>query len=54
MPEISIGRNSYSGDWDLGITLNSALAFSKYEYGYTFRVAVLGFGFELWVSANLN
>ena len=54
IPAIIVARDSYSGDWDFGITLNSALACSKYEYGYTFKVAILGVGFEIWISKNLN
>jgi hypothetical protein len=54
IPEVTIGRDAFYGDWDLNFVFNSALIMNKYEYGYTLKVAVLGFGFEIWIAKNLN
>jgi hypothetical protein len=54
IPKITLGRDKFYGDWDFELIFNSALTLSKYEYGYTLKVAVLGFGFEIWISRNLN
>jgi|Laugrefabdmm15sn_1035127.scaffolds.fasta_scaffold13282_4 hypothetical protein len=54
VPEIIIRRDSYYGDLDFGLVFNSALVLSKYEYGYCLKIALLGVGFEIWVSRNLN
>lgn len=53
VPEVVIRKDSYYGDVDVGLTCNCALVLSKYEYGYCFKIAVLGVGFEIWISKNL-
>lgn len=38
---------------DFEIKLPTLIEASKYEYGYTFTLKVLGFGFDIWVGRNL-
>jgi len=53
IPRITLDRDKFYGDWDFELAFNSALTLSKYEYGYTFKIAVLGFGFEIWIGRNI-
>jgi|LauGreDrversion2_6_1035139.scaffolds.fasta_scaffold140656_1 hypothetical protein len=53
IPKITLSRDKFYGEWDFELVFNSALTLSKYEYGYTLKVAVLGFGFEIWIGRNI-
>jgi len=53
IPKITLGRDKFYGDWDFELVFNTALTLSKYEYGYTFKAAILGFGFEIWIGRNI-
>jgi hypothetical protein len=53
IPKITLNRDKFYGEWDFELVFNSALTLSKYEYGYTLKVAVLGFGFEIWIGRNI-
>lgn len=53
VPEIVIRKDPYYGDLDFGLVFNTALVMNKYEYGYCLKIALLGVGFEIWISRNL-
>lgn len=53
VPEITAARDEYYGDLDFSISAQTSLAASAYEYGYIFRIIVLGFGFEFWAGRGI-
>jgi len=53
VPEVIIGKDQCTGDLDFSLTFNSALVLSKYDYGYCLNIALLGFGFQIWLAKNL-
>jgi hypothetical protein len=53
VPTLKIKQDEHYGDKDFIFNFNSTLELSKYEYGYTFKLAILGFGFELWIGSNI-
>jgi len=53
VPTIKIKHNEYYEDKEFIFNLNSTFEISKYEYGYTLKLAILGFGFEIWVGKNI-
>jgi len=53
VPELTVARDEYYGDLDFSISAQTSLTVSCYEYGYIFRIIVLGFGFEAWIARNI-
>lgn len=53
IPTLKLSKNREYGDRDFIFNFNSTLEISKYEYGYTFKIALFGLGFELWVGRNI-
>lgn len=53
VPEFVAARDEYYGDIDFTFSAVTSLCLSHYEYGYVFRLLVLGFGFEIWIARNI-
>lgn len=53
VPTVKIKHDDQYGDRDFIFNFNTTLELSKYEYGYTFKIALLGLGFELWIGKNI-
>lgn len=53
VPEVVVARDGYYGDLDFTISAQTVLTVSSYEYGYIFKIVLLGFGFEVWFARNI-
>lgn len=53
VPGIKFSFKEMYDEIDLVVELPTVLEACKYEYGYTFTLKILGFGFDIWLGQNI-